>query len=75
MVINRDYVKERLQLVECKYGGYYGTDLSEIAEELHVTPFGLKKQLSKWAKDDPAFAGFTYLGMHRPSITLDEFRH
>ncbi len=73
MVINRDYVKVRLQKVECKYGGYYGTDIAEIAEELKVTPFGLKKQISKWAKDDLAFAGFTYLGKHRPSITLDEF--
>jgi hypothetical protein len=58
-------------MVECKYGGYYGIDIAEIAEELNVTPFGLKKQISKWAKDDHAFAGFTYLGKHKPSITLD----
>jgi hypothetical protein len=73
MAINRDYVKERLQKVEYKYGGYYGTDIAEIAEKLNVTPFGLKKQISKWAKGDPTFAGFTYLGKRRPSITLDEF--
>lgn len=73
MVINRDYVEDRLQKVECKYGGSYGTDIAETSEELKVTPFGLKKQISKWAKDDLAFAGFTYRGKHRPSITLDEF--
>jgi hypothetical protein len=32
-------------MVECKYGDYYGTDIAEIAEELNVTPFGLKKAL------------------------------
>ena len=40
MVINRDYVKVRLQKIECKYRGYYGTDIAdiaEIAEELSVT--------------------------------------
>jgi hypothetical protein len=73
MVINRDYVKVRLQKIECKYRGYYGTDIAEIAEELNVTPSGLKKQISKWAKVDSSFTGFTYLGKHRPSITLDEF--
>jgi len=73
MVINRDYVKVRLQKIECNYRGYYGTDIVEIAKELNVTPFGLKKQISKWAKADPSFAGFTYIGKHRPSITLDEF--
>jgi len=73
MVINRDYVKVRLQKIECKYRGYYGTDIAEIAEELNVTPSGLKKQISKWANADSSFAGFTYLGKHRPSITLDEF--
>jgi hypothetical protein len=73
MVINRDYVKVRLQKIECKYRGYYGTDIAEIAKELNVTSFGLKKQISKWAKVDSSFAGFTCLGKHRPSITLDEF--
>ncbi len=43
------------------------------AEELNVTPSELKKQISKWAKVDSSFAGFTYLGKHRPTITLDEF--
>jgi hypothetical protein len=37
MVINRDYVKVRLQKIECEYRGYYGTDIAEIAEELSVT--------------------------------------
>lgn len=73
MVINRDYVKVRLQKIECNYMGYYGTDIAEIAKELNFTPFGLKKQISKWAKADPSFEGFTYIGKHRPSITLDEF--
>ena len=73
MVINRDYVKVRLQKIECEYRGYYGTDIAEIAKELNVTSSGLKKQISKWAKVDSSFAGFTYLGKHRPSITLEEF--
>jgi len=70
MVVNRDYVKVRLQKIECEYRGYYGTDIAEIAKELNVTSFGLKKQISKWAKVDSSFAGFTCLGKHRPSITL-----
>ena len=73
MVINRDYVKVRLQKIECKYRGYYGTDIAEIAKELNVTSFRLKKQISTWAKVDSSFAGFTCLGKHRPSITLEEF--
>jgi hypothetical protein len=32
-------------MVECKYGGYYGTDIAEIAEELNVTPFAIVSQL------------------------------
>jgi hypothetical protein len=74
MTIDRDYVRGRLQKIGYKYGGYYGTDIVEIAEELDVTPFGLKKQISKWTKEDPTFANLTYIGKHRPSVTLDEFR-
>jgi hypothetical protein len=74
MKIDRDYVLAYLRKLEEQCGGYYGTDFSSLAIELAVTPFGLKKMLRKWLKEDPAFASLHYLGMRMPTITLNEFR-
>lgn len=40
---------------------------------LSVTYMAVLKSVSKWVKEDPAFANFIYLGRYPPSITPDEF--
>jgi hypothetical protein len=72
MKIDRDYVLEHLRKLKEQYGGYFGTDLSNLANELKVTLFGLRKMLGKWLKVDPAFASLCYLGKHRPNINRNE---
>ncbi len=74
MKIDRDYVLSYLRKLKEQHGGYFGTDLSTLAQELRVTLIGLKKRLSKWLTEDPAFASLRYLGMRRPTITRDEFK-
>ncbi len=64
MKINRNYVLAHLRELKEQYGGYFGTDLLNLARELRVTLFGLKKRLGIWLKEDPAFASLQYLGMH-----------
>jgi len=73
MKVNRDTVLAYLREFEERNGGYYGTDLMNLAEKLGVTWRGLKKRLAKWLKEDKAFIGLHYLGNHKPSITLNEF--
>lgn len=73
MKIKHDRVLIYLREKQEKAGGYTGTDLVEFAEELGVTYMAIWKRVSKWVKEDPAFANLTYLGRYRPSITLNEF--
>jgi hypothetical protein len=73
MTIERDYVLAYLRKLEKQYGGYFGTDILNLAMELGVTWHGLRKKLHEWLKGDPDFSIFHYLGRHRPSITLNEF--
>ncbi len=72
MKVNRDDVLAYLRELEERNGGYYGTDLMNLAEKLGVTWRGLKKRLMKWLNEDKVFIGLHYLGMHNPSITLNE---
>jgi hypothetical protein len=73
MAIQKDYILLRLQELEEASGGYFGTDINNLAKELGVTYRALQKRLKEWLNLDPTFANFHYLGKHRPSITLDEF--
>ncbi len=45
MKVNRDDVLTYLRELEERNGGYYGTDLMNLAEELDITWRGLKKIL------------------------------
>ena len=73
MRINRDFVLSKLEKLQNEFEGYYGTDLTDIANELGVTWHGLQKRISSWESNDPAFKGLRYLGRNRPSVTLNEF--
>ena len=44
MKIERDYVLAHLRKLEEQYGGYFGTDIFNLAEELGVTWQGLRKK-------------------------------
>ncbi len=74
MKIDRDYVLTYLRKLKEQYGGYFGTDLSNLARELKVTLFGLRKILGKWLKEDPAFESLHYLGKTKPTITRNEYK-
>ena len=50
MKIQRDYVLAHLRKLEEQYGGYFGTDIFNLAEELGVTWHGLRKKLNEWFK-------------------------
>lgn len=73
MGIQKEYVLLCLQELEEASGGYFGTDINNLAKELEVTYRALQKRLREWLKANPTFANFHYLGKHRPTITLDEF--
>ncbi len=74
MKINRGQVLTRLRKLKEQYGGYFGTDLSNLANELKVTLVGLRNILGKWLKVDPAFASLRYLGKHKPTINRNELK-
>ncbi len=69
-MIKRVQVLEFLRLKQETDGGFTGTDLSDLAEILGVTPRGLRWRISKWIKTDKEFSHFIYLGKEKPSITL-----
>lgn len=73
MKVNRIVVLACLRELEDNNGGYYGTDVINLAKELGVTWCSLKKTLTKWLREDDAFKGLHYLGQHKPTITLGEF--
>jgi len=73
MKIQKDYVLLYMKGIQEKEGGYYGTDIANLANELGVTWHGIQKRISFWKNNDLAFKSFVYLGQHRPSITLNEF--
>lgn len=73
MRIKRDFILFYLRERQERAGGYTGTDLVELAKLLGVTYMAVLKSVSKWRKEDPAFANFIYLGRYPPSITPNEF--
>ncbi len=73
MKIQHNRVLEYLKRLQKEFGGYYGTDIANLADELGVSWYGVQKRISFWKKNDSAFKSFVYLGRNRPSITLNEF--
>jgi len=72
-MILREQVLTYLQGKQESCGGYTGTDITELAEFLNVTPRGLNRRLAHWIRIDKEFSRFIYLGKEKPSITLLEF--
>ncbi len=72
MRIQRDYVLRYLKDKQEKDGGYFGTDIFDLAKEIKISFYGLRKQLLKWTKEDKAFSSLIYLGKHRSPLTHDE---
>lgn len=72
-MIKRKIVLEFLRLKQETEGGFTGTDLTDLAEILGVTPRGLRWRISNWIKSDNEFSQFIYLGKEKPPITLFEF--
>ncbi|MDP2846121.1 MAG: hypothetical protein Q8N79_08655 [Candidatus Methanoperedens sp.] len=72
-MIQREQVLSYLRGKQESCGGYTGTDLTELAKFLDVTPRGLNRRLAYWIRIDQEFSRFIYLGKEKPSITLFEF--
>ena len=72
-MMTREQVFEFLLEKQEINGGYTGNDLTILAEQLNVTPRGLRKRLSTWIKNDNEFSQFIYPGKEKTSITLFEF--
>src|SRR4030065_1790419 len=72
-MIQREQVLSYLRGKQESCGGYTGTDLTELAKFLDVTPRGLNRRLAYWLRIDEEFSRFIYLGKEKPSITLFEF--
>jgi AcrR family transcriptional regulator len=60
-MIKRKIVLEFLRLKQETDGGFTGTDLTDLAEILGVTPRGLRWRISNWIKTDKEFSQFIYL--------------
>ena len=73
MRIRRDYVLFYLAEKQDENGGYFGTDISELAKKMGVSGHGLRRRLSKWMKEDKDFSNLIYLGRYRSRITHIEF--
>ncbi len=61
MRIRRDEVLLYLTEKQDKKGGYFGTDISDLAKEIGVSGHGLRRRLSKWIKEDKDFSNLIYL--------------
>jgi len=72
-MISREQVLNFLREKQESEGGYTGNDLTELANLLEVTPFGLRRRLANWIKTNKEFSQFIYLGKEKPSVTLFEF--
>ncbi len=73
MRIWRDYVLRYLTKKQDKNVGYFGSDISDLAKEIGVSGYGLRRRLSKWVKVDKDFSNIIYLGKYRSRITHNEF--
>ncbi|HWQ95866.1 MAG TPA: hypothetical protein VN368_00695 [Candidatus Methylomirabilis sp.] len=54
-------------------GGYYGTDIAEIARENNVSVTSMQVNFCRWRAIDKRFACLNYLGRRRPNYSLREF--
>jgi len=73
MKLDREFVLIYLNGKQIGQGGYYGTDLSDLAKVMNVTYRAVRMRITKWIKEEPDFFNLIYLGKSPPSITLDEF--
>ena len=73
MRVNREKVYKRLLDLQTTYGGYYRTDLADIAHEHHISTASMQVNLYRWRADDKRFAFLIYLGRRRPNYSLWKF--
>lgn len=73
MPIDKDFVFSQLTELQHEGGGYFGSDITDLAQQIGVTPFGLRKQITRWTRAEPHRWNFTRIGKSRPTITLEEF--
>jgi hypothetical protein len=61
MKIDREFVLSYLKGKQIEQGGYYGTDLSNLAQVVKVTYRAMRMRITKWIKEDSDFFNLFYL--------------
>jgi hypothetical protein len=69
----REMVYRQLLVLHKTDGGYYGTDIAEIARENNVSVTSMQVNVCRWRANDKRFACLNYLGRRRPNYSLREF--
>ena len=71
--MTKEEIYKKLLELHKIYGGYYGTDISEIAREYNVSAPSMQVNLCRWRSSDIKFSYLNYLGRRRPNYSLREF--
>lgn len=69
----REEIYKKLLELHIIYGGYYGTDIANIANEYNVTISSMQVNFCRWRSSDVRFSNLNYLGKRRPNYSLREF--
>ncbi len=70
--INKSVVYRYLKKCQEDAGGYSGTNIVKLAQQLNVNRTTLSRSIEKWSEDDMQFSDIKYLGKRYIQITLDE---
>ncbi|CEG12091.1 hypothetical protein MSIBF_A1910030 [groundwater metagenome] len=70
--IKKSVVYRHLKKCHDDIGGYTGTDIVKLAQQLNVDRTTLSRSIEKWSEKDIRFSDIKYLGKRYIQITLDE---
>ena len=73
MKLNRNQVYHSLHTIQQQLGGYNGTHISALADEMGVSSRALRKRIESWRKSDEHFSDLQYIGKQTLRLTLDEY--
>lgn len=71
--MTKEEIYKKLLELHKIYGGYYGTDIAEIAREYNVSAPSMQVNFCRWRTSDIRFSHLNYLGRRRPNYSLREF--
>lgn len=72
MGLNKEEIYNYLFFCQRRFGGYTGSNLSDIAKISGYNRKTVKLNVEKWIKTDSRFKGLRYIGQHSVSITIED---